>query len=119
MTNKENYMKKIMTLITALVVTMPFAAAIDTSPIDSAEPQQQNNTLNLRIDIEKTARLKELIQQMENLQNEYEKVAAGRNAIIEGASPLALERFYMQQDSVCMDIRSKIVDVQMQIDEIK
>lgn len=77
------------------------------------------NSMNLRIDREATARLRELSQKQEELLNEYEVAAASRDSKIEGATSQTLEMFYTKQDSICMDIRSKIIDIQMQIDEIR
>lgn len=112
-------MKKIITIIAILAIAAPFAGAADTVERQVTVPNGENNAMNLRIDRETTALLKRLEQDKKDLQAEFEKADANRSMTIEGASPLAQERFQMVQDSICMDIRSKLVDVQLQIDEIR
>ena len=42
-----------------------------------------------------------------------------RNAVYNGVSPETQERMNDRQDSLCLDLRSQLVDVQLEIKEVK
>ena len=44
---------------------------------------------------------------------------AERNAVYNGVSPETQERMNDRQDSLCLDLRSQLVDVQLEIKEVK
>lgn len=63
-------------------------------------------------------RLKALRDRRENLQREIKVQDAKRNKQIAGVSPETMEEMNDKQDSVCLALRSELVDVTLEIKEI-
>lgn len=74
--------------------------------------------LNMRIDYEATTHLRDLLQQQKELNTELDSAKNIFGVIEEGTSAHTMERFNIRQDSICLDLRSRIVDVELQISEI-
>lgn len=74
--------------------------------------------LNMRINQEATAHLRDLLQQQKDLNAQLDAAKNNLGANVEGASAHALEQYNIHQDSICLDLRSQIVDVELQISEI-
>lgn len=63
--------------------------------------------------------LKTLEAKEQNLQKRLDEEMQKRNATFSGASAEVLEEMNDRQDSVCLAIKSQIVDVQLQIRDIR
>lgn len=63
-------------------------------------------------------RLNTLNKQRQNLQDSIKVADAARNASIDGVSPERMEQINDQQDSLCLALRSRLVSVELEIEEI-
>ena len=98
-------------------------AAISAVKASSSDLQQDTITitdsfLNMRIDQEATARLQRLQQSQRELNVQLESAKTNLGAKVEGASAKTLEQYNLRQDSICLDLRSQLIDVELQINEI-
>lgn len=63
-------------------------------------------------------RLNTLDKQRQDLQDSIKVADAARNASIDGVSPERMEQINDQQDSLCLALRSRLVSVELEIEEI-
>lgn len=63
-------------------------------------------------------RLKNLREDKERIQNEIKKEDGKRNAQISGVSAETLEEINDKQDSICLSLRSQLVDTDLEIKEL-
>ena len=63
--------------------------------------------------------LKLLETKEQNLKKKLNEEMQKRNATYSGVSAEALEEMNDRQDSICLDLKSQIVDVQLQIRDIR
>lgn len=63
-------------------------------------------------------RLKVLETKQAELEKRIKIEDGKRNRVIEGVSPESLERLNERQDSVCLELRSRLVGVQLQIRDL-
>lgn len=63
-------------------------------------------------------RLNTLRQRRTELQKKIEDEDKKRNRVIEGVSAESLERMNMAQDSICLELRSELVGVELEIKEL-
>ena len=64
-------------------------------------------------------KIKELRQVEATLKKRIETEDKKRNRNIEGVSETSMDEMNQRQDSVCLDLRSKLVDVQLQVKELE
>lgn len=120
----------IMAFVTALVVIS--TAMASGNDLLSIIPEETNNNIqeqqdtvsvkdsriHIRINQEATVRLRALQQKEQELNTRLETARAYLGPSVEGASARTLEQYNICQDSICLDLRSQITDVQLQITEI-
>ena len=92
-------------LLMAAMLVMPSQAAgrEATTGTDSITTAIRLNTLN---------------KQRQDLQDSIQVADAARNASIDGVSPERMEQINDQQDSLCLALRSRLVSVELEIEEI-
>lgn len=92
-------------LLMATMLVMPSQAAgrEATTGTDSITTAIRLNTLN---------------KQRQDLQDSIKVADAARNASIDGVSPERMEQINDQQDSLCLALRSRLVSVELEIEEI-
>ncbi len=92
-------------LLMAAMLVMPSQAAgrEATTGTDSITTAIRLNTLN---------------KQRQDLQDSIKVADAARNASIDGVSPERMEQINDQQDSLCLALRSRLVSVELEIEEI-
>ena len=92
-------------LLMAAMLVMPSQAAgrEATTGTDSITTAIRLNTLN---------------KQRQDLQDSIKVADAARNASIDGVSPERMEQINDQQDSLCLALRSQLVSVELEIEEI-
>lgn len=92
-------------LLMAAMLVMPSQAAgrEATTGTDSITTAIRLNTLN---------------KQRQDLQDSIKVADAARNASIDGVSPERMEQINDQQDSLCLALRSRLVSVKLEIEEI-
>ena len=64
-------------------------------------------------------KIKELRQVEATLKKRIETEDKKRNRNIEGVSETSMDEMNLRQDSVCLDLRSQLVDVQLQVKELE
>ena len=64
-------------------------------------------------------KIKELKQTEATLKKHIETEDKKRNRNIEGVSEISMNEMNQRQDSVCLDLRSQLVDVQLQVKELE
>ena len=64
-------------------------------------------------------KIKELKQVEATLKKRIETEDKKRNRNIEGVSETSMDEMNLRQDSVCLDLRSQLVDVQLQVKELE
>ena len=64
-------------------------------------------------------KIKELKQTEATLKKRIETEDKKRNRNIEGVSETSMDEMNLRQDSVCLDLRSQLVDVQLQVKELE
>ena len=64
-------------------------------------------------------KIKELKQTEATLKKRIETEDKKRNQNIEGVSETSMDEMNLRQDSVCLDLRSQLVDVQLQVKELE
>lgn len=102
----------VMSLTLALIaITTAWTAPQDVVP-------SSGNYLNMRINQEATARLQGLYKRQQELNSQIESAKSTLGTKVEGATARALEQFNNRQDSICLDLKSQLIDVGLQIDEI-
>ena len=93
--------RHISTLIIAAAVALTAAAQSATQPADSMSVQQKRLT-------ERRAELRKLITEAD----------AQRNKTREGVAAVTNEALNDRQDSICLDLRSQLTDVELQLKEL-
>lgn len=68
--------------------------------------------------VAETVKLKSLQAKKDSLQQEIKVEDAKRNAQINGVTPERLEELNNRQDSICLDLRSQLVEVTLEIKEM-
>lgn len=63
-------------------------------------------------------RLKALQTKKSEIEKQIQTEDAKRNKVVEGASAEALEAANIRQDSICLSLRSQLVDVELEIAEV-
>ena len=124
-------MKRYIMVLAAVLVLISTALASvnDSLPIvpeetDNDLHEQQDtvtatdNRIHIRINQEATVRLHELQQKEQELNTRLEDARNYLGTSVEGASARTQERYNILQDSICLDLRSQITDVQLQIADI-
>ena len=74
---------------------------------------------NLRFDQEATQRLRRLLAQRDELQQKLKEEQERHDVDAEYATPDKHEQFLIRQDSLCLDLKSRILDTALQINEIR
>ncbi|MGN0036942.1 MAG: hypothetical protein ACI36X_06990 [Bacteroidaceae bacterium] len=64
-------------------------------------------------------RIKSLQQQKQQLRTQIAEADKQRNRHIEGVSAARLEQINDRQDSICLDLRSQLVTVELELQEIQ
>ena len=64
-------------------------------------------------------KIKELKQIEATLKKHIETEDKKRNQNIEGVSEISMNEMNQRQDSICLDLRSQLVDVQLQVKELE
>lgn len=95
-----------------LLYVIVFIAAISCNDALALSPATRNDS------IATTLRLNGLQTKRDKLQNEIKAADAKRNKQITGVSPETLEAMNDRQDSICLALRSELVDVILEIKEI-
>lgn len=83
------------------------------SGFGQATAQTKADTLKVQI------KIKELKQKELTLKKEIETEDRKRNQTIEGVTEASMSIINIRQDSICLDLRSQLVDVQLQLKEIE
>lgn len=79
----------------------------------NASAQTKADTVKVQI------KIKELKQAEATLKKRIETEDKKRNRNIEGVSETSMDEMNQRQDSVCLDLRSQLVDVQLQVKELE
>ena len=95
-------MKKILFILFCSVIGLANASA-----------QTKADTVKVQI------KIKELKQTEATLKKRIETEDKKRNRNIEGVSETSMDEINQRQDSVCLDLRSQLVDVQLQVKELE
>ena len=95
-------MKKILFILICSVIGLANASA-----------QTKADTVKVQI------KIKELKQTEATLKKHIETEDKKRNRNIEGVSEISMNEMNQRQDSVCLDLRSQLVDVQLQVKELE
>lgn len=103
-------MKKI--ILSLAVVAMSLSMAQEVSAQTTPQPTAKNDSIATAL------RLNTLQSKEESLQKEIKVQDAKRNKQISGVSPETLEEMNNKQDSLCLALRSKLVDVILEIKEL-
>lgn len=85
------------------------------SVIGLANASAQTNADTVIVQI----KIKELKQTEATLKKRIETEDKKRNRNIEGVSETSMDEMNQRQDSVCLDLRSQLVDVQLQVKELE
>ncbi|MBR1378066.1 MAG: hypothetical protein IJ557_02930 [Bacteroidaceae bacterium] len=104
-------MKTIITTILLLASCLSLAAQ-DLEPKDA---QQQPVDLD---SMRYTLKQRELIQRRTTLEQQIRQEDERRGATVPGATPTEQEAANMAQDSICLALRSELVDVNLAIEEL-
>lgn len=78
-----------------------------------ATAQTKTDTVKVQI------KIKELRQKELTLKKQIETEDRKRNQRIEGVTEASMSIINIRQDSICLDLRSQLVDVQLQLNEIE
>lgn len=81
--------------------------------IATSTPTAVNDTIAMNL------KLKTLFNKETVLKNKIKEEDSKRNAVYNEVSPETQEMLNDRQDSICLDLRSQLVDVQMEILELK
>lgn len=103
-------MKKILSLLAVVAMSLSMAQEISAQTI--AQTSAKNDT------IATTLRLKTLHDKKESLQKEIQIQDSRRNKQIPGVAAETLEEMNDKQDSLCLELRSQLVDVTLEIKEL-
>lgn len=95
-------MKKILFILFCSVIGLANASA-----------QTKADTVKVQI------KIKELKQIEATLKKHIETEDKKRNQNIEGVSEISMNEMNQRQDSICLDLRSQLVDVQLQVKELE
>lgn len=95
-----------------LLCVIVFIAALSCNDALALSPATRNDS------IATTLRLNGLQSRRDKLQNEIQAADAKRNKQITGVSPETLEAMNDRQDSICLALRSELVDVILEIKEL-
>lgn len=95
-------MKKILFILICSVIGLANASA-----------QTKADTVKVQI------KIKELKQTEATLKKHIETEDKKRNRNIEGVSEISMNEMNQRQDSICLDLRSQLVDVQLQVKELE
>lgn len=106
-------MKLYLTLIALLFV---LSASRLTAQTESAKEvaEQPVRLDSLRYNL----RLRELTARRDALTQTITQADSRRGITLDGATPAEQEAYNMEQDSVCLDLRSQLVDINLEIDEL-
>lgn len=63
-------------------------------------------------------KIKSLRSQKESLEKQIAAEDKKRNAVVSGVSPETLESMNIRQDSICLQLRSALIDVELELKEI-
>lgn len=97
------------TSVIGLIVLIGCAACV---PADEASAQQYVDSIATAI------RVKTLESRRAELRQRIQEEDAKRGRVVEGITPEANERMCRAQDSVCLSLRSQLVSVELELDEI-
>lgn len=81
--------------------------------IGQSMAQTKVDTIKIKV------KIKELQQTVLALKKKIELEDRKRNQTIDGVSGISMEKINVRQDSICLDLRSQLVDVQLQIKELE
>ena len=95
-------MKKILFILFCSVIGLANASA-----------QTKADTVKVQI------KIKELKQAEATLKKRIETEDKKRNRNIEGVSETSMDEMNQRQDSICLELRSQLVDVQLQVKELE
>lgn len=96
--------------ITALAVVAALSTCSDFEAM-AKTPESRNDSIVNQI------KLKGLLTQKEKLENEIKVQDAKRNNNLPGVAPETMEEINDRQDSVCLNLRSQLVDIILEIKE--
>ena len=82
-------------------------------PRTDTSTQAVNDTITMNL------KLKTLFNKETVLKNKIKEEDGKRNAVYNGVSPETQKMLNDRQDSICLDLRSQLVDVQLEILELK
>ena len=95
-------MKKILFILFCSVIGLANASA-----------QTKADTVKVQIKIKKLKQIEATLKK--HIETEDKK----RNQNIEGVSEISMNEMNQRQDSICLDLRSQLVDVQLQVKELE
>lgn len=81
--------------------------------LNIASAQTKTDTLKVQL------KIKELKQTEISLKKRIETEDKKRNQNIDGVSEISMNEINERQDSVCLDLRSQLVDIQLQVKELE
>lgn len=96
-------------LIVLIFITI--GIAFSNSGIAQSQVTANNSTVN-------AIKIKSLKQQKESLQRQISVEDKKRNAVIEGVSIETQEKKNVQQDSICLELRSRLVNIELELKEL-
>lgn len=99
-------MKRYIIILTALMLTV--AASSFAARQDDRQQPQISDAMQIKILSIKKDKLQTKLLEEESL----------RNRIMPGVAPEAMEEANERQDSICLALRSEIVDIDLQIEEL-
>ena len=86
---------------------------------DTAVANNLHGLNSFRINTESTQLLQRLQSEKKGLQKRLEEELEKRNTYVQGATPETLEEYNDRQDSICLSLKSQLVDIDLQIAEIR
>lgn len=99
-------------MITVFLLIIGCVTGSLASPLPSGNVKSGNDTIN-------AVKLKALAVKEATLQQTIQEQDKKRNAAYNGVSAETIEKLNDRQDSICLDVRSQLVGVQLEIGEVK
>lgn len=98
--------------LSKIIFTMTFGMLLCSMECNGQSQTSQNDsTVN-------AIKIKNLKNRKATLQKQIAVEDKKRNAVIEGVSPETLERINVRQDSLCLELRSELTTVELELKEL-
>lgn len=105
--------------ILCMIIVCACAAMAVAQGKQQLKPRTDTSTQAVNDTITMNLKLKTLFNKETVLKNKIKEEDGKRNAVYNGVSPETQEMLNDRQDSICLDLRSQLVDVQLEILELK